>query len=63
MEYDALRSEAAAFLRLRVGKKECGRLELLIGVLAPVRKCAAVCFEWVAANSVCEPEPVRNAEH
>jgi hypothetical protein len=29
--------------------------------LEPVRIARRVCFEWVRANSVCEPEPVRNA--
>jgi hypothetical protein len=29
--------------------------------LEPVRIARRVCFEWVRAISVCEPEPVRNA--
>ena len=36
--------------------------DCLMCIPAPVRNFSSICFERVTANSVCEPEPVRNAE-
>ena len=49
-------------LRIVSSRLEMDFRETLIAVLAPVRNSSVVCFEGVTSISVCESEPVRNAD-